>query len=87
MTKLQSDPNAAVAKLKEFDASLSDGVDAVTDPTVKPTAQAFHDAYSDVLTQIEAAAKDPKSADLSKFLRTTTKVPQAGNGFQDACTA
>lgn len=87
VSKLQSDPNAAVAKLKEFDASLSDGVDAVTNPTVKPKAEAFHDAYSDMLTQIEAIAKDPKSADLSKFQDTTTKVQESGNDFQKVCTA
>jgi len=85
--KLQSDPQAAVAKLKEFDASLSDGVDAVTNPTVKPKAEAFHTAYADMLTQIEAIAKDPQSADISKFTDTTTKVQEAGNDFQKVCTS
>lgn len=87
VAKLQSDPQAAVAKLKEFDTSLSEGVDAVTNPTVKPKAEAFHTAYTDMLTQIEAIAKDPQSADLSKFTDTTTKVQEAGNDFQKACTA
>ena len=87
VTKLQSDPSAAVAKLKEFDGSLSDGVDAVTNPTVKPKAEAFHAAYSDMLTQIEAISKDPKSADLTKFRATTTKVQQAGSDFDETCTS
>ncbi|WP_144752794.1 hypothetical protein [Curtobacterium pusillum] len=87
VAKLQSDPQAAVAKLKEFDASLSDGVDAVTNPTVKPKAEAFHTAYADMLTQIEAIAKDPQSADISKFTDTTTKVQEAGNDFQKVCTS
>lgn len=87
VAKLQSDPQAAVAKLKEFDTSLSEGVDAVTNPTVKPKAEAFHTAYTDMLTQIEAIAKDPQSADISKFTDTTTKVQEAGNDFQKACTA
>ncbi|MGN8049669.1 hypothetical protein ACTJKO_08240 [Curtobacterium sp. 22159] len=87
VSKLQSDPSAAVAKLKEFDGSLSDGVDAVSNPTVKPKAEAFHAAYTDMLTQIEAIAKDPKSADLSKFQETTSKVQDAGNDFDKTCSS
>lgn len=87
VSKLQSDPSAAVAKLEEFDGSLADGVDAVTNPTVKPKAEAFHAAYTDMLTQIEAIAADPSSADLSGFQETTTKVQEAGNDFQETCTS
>ncbi len=87
VSELQSDPNAAVAKLKEFDQSLSDGVDAVQNADVKPKAEAFHAAYTEMLTQIEAIAKDPQSADLSAFTDTTKKVQEAGNDFQETCTA
>lgn len=87
VSALQSDPNAAVAKLKEFDQSLSDGVDAVQNADVKPKAEAFRSAYDEMLTQIESIAKDPKSADLSAFTATTQKVQDAGTEFQEACTA
>lgn len=87
VSALQSDPNAAVAKLKEFDQSLSDGVDAVQNTDVKPKAEAFRSAYDEMLTQIESIAKDPKSADLSAFTATTQKVQDAGTEFQKACTA
>ncbi len=87
VSALQSDPNAAVAKLKEFDQSLSDGVDAVQNTDVKPKAEAFRSAYDEMLTQIESIAKDPKSADLSAFTATTQKVQDAGTEFQKVCTA
>lgn len=87
VSALQSDPNAAVAKLKEFDQSLSDGVDAVQNADVKPKAEAFRSAYDEMLTQIESIAKDPKSADLSAFTATTQKVQDAGTEFQKVCTA
>jgi len=87
VSTLQSDPNAAVAKLKEFDQSLSDGVDAVQNTDVKPKAEAFRSAYDEMLTQIESIAKDPKSADLSAFTATTQKVQDAGTEFQKVCTA
>ncbi|WP_058743098.1 hypothetical protein [Curtobacterium citreum] len=87
VSALQSDPNAAVAKLKEFDQSLSDGVDAVQNTDVKPKAEAFRSAYDEMLTQIESIAKDPKTADLSAFTATTQKVQDAGTEFQKVCTA
>lgn len=87
VTQLQSDPKAAVSKLEEFDTSLAEGVDAVTNPTVKPKAEAFRSAYTDMLTQIEAIAKDPKSADLSAFSKTTSAVQDAGRAFQKTCSS
>ncbi len=87
VTELQSDPQAAVAKLEEFDQSLSDGVDAVQNADVKPKAEAFRSAYTDMLTQIKAITADPQSADLSAFSDTTQKVQDAGTDFQQACTS
>ncbi|MDB6426633.1 MULTISPECIES: hypothetical protein [unclassified Curtobacterium] len=87
VTELQSDPQAAVAKLEEFDQSLSDGVDAVQNADVKPKAEAFRSAYTDMLTQIKAITADPQSADLSAFSDTTQKVQDAGTEFQQACTS
>lgn len=86
-TELQSDPKAAVTKLEEFDESLSDGVDAVQNADVKPKAEAFRSAYSDMLTQIRSITADPQSADLSAFSDTTQKVQDAGTEFQQACTS
>jgi hypothetical protein len=85
--KLQSDPTAAVAKLKELDASIDDGVDAVTNTEVKGKAEAFQSAYGDMVTRLEAITKDPKSADLSAFQSSATAVQTAGNDFDTTCAS
>ncbi|GAA1493635.1 hypothetical protein [Curtobacterium herbarum] len=85
--KLQSDPAAAVAKLKELDSSIDDGVAAVTNTEVKGKAEAFQSAYGDMVTRLEAITKDPKSADLSAFQSSATAVQTAGNDFDTTCAS
>ena len=85
--KLQSDPAAAVAKLKELDSSIDDGVAAVTNTEVKGKAEAFQSAYGDMVTRLEAITKDPKSADLSAFQSSATAVQTAGTDFDKTCAS
>ena len=85
--KLQSDPAAAVAKLKELDSSIDDGVAAVTNTEVKGKAEAFQSAYGDMVTRLEAITKDPESADLSAFQSSATAVQTAGTDFDSTCAS
>ncbi|QWS33623.1 hypothetical protein [Curtobacterium aetherium] len=84
-TKLQSDPDAAVAKLKELDASIDEGVDSVSNTEVKGKAEAFQSAYGDMVTRLEQITKDPESADLSAFQESATAVQTAGTDFDTTC--
>jgi hypothetical protein len=86
-TKLQSDPQAAVAKLKELDADIDDGVDAVSNTEVKGKAEAFQSAYGDMVTRLEAITKDPESADLNAFQDSATAVQTAGTDFDSTCAS
>lgn len=84
---LQSDPDAAVTKLKELDEKISDGVDDLSDDDLQDKGEAFEDAYGDLVDQIEDIAKDPQSADVSALTKSSTKVQDAGNAFQKECNS
>ncbi|WP_159736676.1 hypothetical protein, partial [Arthrobacter sp. 9V] len=84
---LQSDPDAAVTKLKELDAKISDGVDDLSDDDLKAKGDAFEEAYGDLVDDIEDIAEDPKSADVSGLTKSSTKVQDAGNAFQKECNS
>ncbi|WIE64457.1 hypothetical protein DEI99_014670 [Curtobacterium sp. MCLR17_036] len=86
-TKLQSDPDAAVKKLKELDDTISDGVDDLSDDDLQQKGEAFEDAYGDLVDQIEDVADDPKSADVQALTKSSTKVQETGNAFEKACNS
>lgn len=84
---LQSDPDAAVTKLKELDEKISDGVDDLSDDDLKAKGDAFEEAYGDLVDDIEDIADDPQSADVSALTKSSTKVQDAGNAFQKECNS
>ncbi|ROP72139.1 hypothetical protein [Curtobacterium sp. PhB115] len=84
---LQSDPDAAVTKLKELNKTIGDGVDELSDDDLKQKGDAFQSAYGDLVDEIETVAKDPQSADTSALTTSSTKVQKAGKAFQDACNS
>jgi hypothetical protein len=87
VAKLQSDPGAAVARLKELDTSIGDAVDAVSEPEVKAKATAFHSAYSQMVTRLEGLAADPGSADASSFQDSATAVQTAAKDIDTTCAS
>lgn len=86
-TKLQSDPDAAVTKLKELDGKISDGVDDLSDEALQDKGEAFEEAYGDLVDDIEDIADEPQSADVSGLTKSSTKVQDAGNAFQKECNS
>lgn len=87
LTELQSDPQAAMAKLDEFDATLKDSADKVTNTEVKPKTDAFAGAFSDFvgMTKDLAASKDPSALSSSGFTEGLQKLETTGKDFQEVC--
>jgi hypothetical protein len=87
LTELQSDPQAAMAKLDEFDATLKDSADKVTNTEVKPKTDAFAGAFSDFvgMTKDLAASKDPSALSSSGFTEGLQKLESTGKDFQEVC--
>ncbi|MCT9621820.1 hypothetical protein [Curtobacterium sp. C2H10] len=87
LTELQSDPEAAMAKLDEFDATLKDSADKVTNTEVKPKTDAFAGAFSDFvgMTKDLAASKDPSALSSSGFTEGLQKLETTGKDFQEVC--
>ncbi|MFJ3322244.1 MULTISPECIES: hypothetical protein [unclassified Curtobacterium] len=87
LTELQSDPQAAMAKLDEFDATLEDSADKVTNTEVKPKTDAFAGAFSDFvgMTKDLAASKDPSALSSSGFTEGLQKLETTGKDFQEVC--
>lgn len=87
LTELQSDPQAAMAKLDEFDATLQDSADKVTNTEVKPKTDAFAGAFSDFvgMTKDLAASKDPSALSSSGFTEGLQKLESTGKDFQEVC--
>ncbi|PCN46916.1 hypothetical protein Csp2054_14495 [Curtobacterium sp. 'Ferrero'] len=87
VANLQSDPDAAVSKLKDLDDKIKSGVSDISDADLKAKADDFENAYSGLITQIEAYAKDPQSVDVSKLTAASSKVQSTGKAFQSECTS
>jgi hypothetical protein len=87
LSELQSDPDAAMAKLDEFDATLQDSADKVTNTEVKPKTDAFASAFSDFvgMTKDLAASKDPSALSSSGFTEGLQKLETTGKDFQGVC--
>ncbi|MFJ7289080.1 hypothetical protein ACIQUC_12235 [Curtobacterium sp. NPDC098951] len=87
LTELQSDPQAAMAKLDEFDATLEESADKVTNTEVKPKTDAFAGAFSDFvgMTKELAASKDPSALSSSGFTEGLQKLETTGKEFQQVC--
>jgi outer membrane murein-binding lipoprotein Lpp len=85
ISKISSDPDAAAKALKKFDDKFSDGVDKVTEPTVKKQASAAEKSFHTMSTQITAFAKDPESADVSKLQSTLTTLQKRMGTLSKTC--
>ncbi|UBQ02147.1 hypothetical protein [Curtobacterium sp. TXMA1] len=85
LSDMQSDPQAAVARLEEFDRSLTEGIDAVQNADVKPKAEAFQTAYRNMVAKIQGMAKDPQSVDVSGFSTSAEQVQQAAKDIDTVC--
>jgi major membrane immunogen (membrane-anchored lipoprotein) len=85
MTKFSSDPTAAVATLQQFDTKLKAAVAEVQNPDVKTQATTFEQAYSGLVGQLAAFAKDPKSVDTTKLQASVTQVETATQGIEKVC--
>lgn len=85
MTKFQSDPTAAVATLKEFDGKLKAATDKVTNKEVHETAVGFEQSFSNLVGQLEAFSKDPKSVDSTKLQDSITDVQSSTEAMSKVC--
>ncbi|OIH97492.1 hypothetical protein [Curtobacterium sp. MCBA15_001] len=85
MSTIQSDPTTAVAKLKEFDAKLKTATDEVTNPDVHDAANGFEGSFSKLVTQLEAFAKDPQSADSAALQSSISDVQQSTQDMSKVC--
>lgn len=85
MSTIQSDPTTAVAKLKEFDAKLKTATDDVTNPDVHDAANDFEGSFSKLVTQLEAFAKDPQSADSAALQSSISDVQQSTQTMSKVC--
>ncbi|WP_065961909.1 hypothetical protein [Curtobacterium sp. UCD-KPL2560] len=84
---LQSDPGAALDRLKELDDKIDQGVDELEDADLKEKGDAFSEAYGDMVDAIEDVSEDPGSADVSALTASSQKVQSTGSDFQKACTS
>ncbi|MFZ7087594.1 hypothetical protein [Curtobacterium sp. RRHDQ10] len=85
IAKISSDPGAAAAALRKFDDKFSDGVDKVTEPTVKKQASAAEESFHTMSTEISAYAKDPGSADVSELQSTLATLQQRMTTLSKTC--
>ncbi|KQO63408.1 hypothetical protein [Curtobacterium sp. Leaf261] len=85
VSKISSDPDAAAKALQKFDDKFSDGVDKVTEPTVKKQATAAEKSFHTMATQITAFAKDPESADVSKLQSNLTTLQKRMGTLSKTC--
>lgn len=85
ISKISSDPDAAAKALAKFDDKFSDGVDKVTEPTVKKQAGAAEKSFHTMSTQITAFAKDPESADVSKLQSNLTTLQKRMGTLSKTC--
>ncbi|ROP58780.1 MULTISPECIES: hypothetical protein [unclassified Curtobacterium] len=85
MTKFQSDPTAAVATLKDFDGKLKAATDKVTNKEVHETAAGFEQSFSNLVGQLEAFSKDPKSVDSTKLQDSITDVQSSTQAMSKVC--
>ncbi len=87
VTELQSDPKAAVAKLDELNSTMADSASKVTNSEVKPTTDAFAQAFSDFTakTKTLADSKDPSALSDSGFTESLQKLQTTAQDFQTTC--
>lgn len=87
VTELQSDPKAAVAKLDELNSTMADSASKVTNTEVKPTTDAFAQAFSDFTakTKTLADSTDPSALSDSGFTESLQKLQTSAQDFQSTC--
>lgn len=86
-SKLQSDPKGAASKLQSLDEKLKSSIADVDNDEIKQKAETMEGSYRDVVDQISAYAKDPKSVDADKLSKATQQLQKDGQAFDKACKA
>lgn len=87
MSKFASDPKAAAEGLGKFSDKLSESVKGVSNPDVKPKAEAASSAYADFTAKIKAAAEDPSTASskMTELSGSVTKIQESFTELGKVC--
>lgn len=85
VSSFQSDPDAAVAELREFDAELRSAADEVTNERVHAAVTEFEGSFSGLLEQLEAYSDDPGSVDVAELQGSIEDVQASTTGMSEVC--